>query len=116
MAFRSRLTGLAAAAALALPAAALIATLPGAAAQASTVCSPEQVTVKFANGSTHCQGYSRVTYIALREGDRIVNICAGDLALAEVFPYGVTTRPVFPGRCELVRPTPADVVVAVIPF
>src|ERR1700683_2785045 len=106
MAFRSRLAGLAAAAALVLPAATLIAALPGTAAQAAPPCSPEQATIFFANGSTHCQGYSRVTYIALREGDRIISICAGELALAEVFPYGVVTRPVLPGKCELARPTP----------
>ena len=116
MAFRSRLAGLTAAAALAVPAAALIAALPGTAAQAAPSCSAEQAAVTFNNGSTHCQGYSRVTYIALREGDRITNICAGQLALAEVFPYGIVTRPVLPGKCEAVRPTSADVVVAVIPF
>lgn len=117
MAFRSRLAVMAAAA-LALPAIALIAALPSTAAQAASACGTEQAAIMFHNGSTHCQDFGRVTYIALREGERIRQICAGDFALAEVFPYGLVTRPVLPGKCELVSsyPVRTDVTIAVIGF
>lgn len=118
MAFRSRFARLAAGAALALPAAALTTLLPGAAAQATSGCGSEQAAIIFHNGSVHCQEFGRVTYIALREGDRIKQICAGAFTLAEVFPYGLVTRPVLPGKCELLSTYPirTDVTVAALGF
>jgi hypothetical protein len=124
MAFRSRLAGLATAAALACPVAGLIAALPGTAAQASTgapatfACQAEQAAIHFINGSIHCQDYSRVTYVALKDDERIRQICAGAVTLAEVFPYGLVTRPVLPGKCELVSAYPlrTGVTVAALGF
>lgn len=69
MAFRSRIARLTAAA-LALPAGAAIALLPGTAAQAAG-CGADQAAVHFVNGSFHCQDYGSITYIALRPSDRI---------------------------------------------
>jgi hypothetical protein len=124
MAIRSRLAGLAAAAALALPAAALIAALPGTAAQASTdhpstACSVEQATINFANGTSHCQSYGRVTYIALKDDERISSICTSTLSFASIFPQAIVRLPVMPpNTCQTVNPYPktTDVVIAVLPF
>ena len=136
MAFRSRIAGLVATAAMALPATALIAALPGTAAQAAvpgpaapaqmpaaapqvpSVCGSEQAAIFFHNGSVHCQDFGRVTYIALKDNERIRQICAGEFTLAEVFPYGLVTRPVLPGKCELLAgyPLSTDVTVAALGF
>jgi hypothetical protein len=115
MAFRSRLARLTAAAAMAIPAAAVIAALPGTAAQASA-CGAEQAAIHFVNGSIHCQNYGSVTYIALREGDKIRNVCAGDKTMALVFPETAVTRPVFPGKCEVVSQNFNELVVRTIAF
>ncbi len=101
MAFRSRLARLTAVAALALPAVAAISILPGTAAQAAE-CGAQQAAVHFVNGSVHCQDYGSITYIALREGDKVRNVCAGSSTMALVFPETAVTRPVFPGKCEKV--------------
>src|SRR5579863_5110762 len=115
MAFRSRLASLTAATALAIPAAALIAALPGTAAQAAE-CSSTQAAIHFVNGSVHCQDYGSVTYIALRDGYKIRNVCAGSMTMALVFPETAVTRPVFPGKCEKVSLEFNELVVRTLAF
>lgn len=115
MAFRSRLARLTAAAALAIPAAAVIAALPGTAAQAAA-CGAEQAAIHFVNGSIHCQNYGSVTYVALRQGDKIRNICAGDKTFGLVFPETAVTRPVLPGKCEAVSLDFNELIVRTFPF
>ena len=115
MALRSRLASLTATTALAVPAAALIAVLPGTAAQAAPACSAQQATITFVNGSTHCQSFGIMTYSASTDSGKVAQICAGDMTAAEVWPTGATALAAFPGMCEQVRSTFDEIAVAVVP-
>jgi hypothetical protein len=115
MVFRSRLARLTAVAALALPAIAAISVLPATTAQAAE-CGAQQAAVHFVNGSVHCQDYGSVTYIALRESDKVKNVCAGSSTMALVFPETAVTRPVFPGKCEKVSLDFNEIVVRTLAF
>lgn len=115
MAFRSRLTRLTAGAALAIPAVAAISVLPATTAQAAE-CGAQLAAIHFVNGSVHCQDYGSITYIALREGDKIRNVCAGSSTMALVLPETAVTRPVFPGKCEKVSLDFNEIVVRTLAF
>ncbi len=116
MAFRSRIAGLAAAAALALPAAVLVAALPGTAAQAANNCNDDTAAITLIDGQTICQGYGTQTYND-RRGDMIITkICAGPEVLVQTQPYGLI-GPIFPNQCQEGRPFfGIPITVSVLPF
>ncbi len=109
MTFRSRLMGLAAAAALVIPATALIAAVPATAAQAATTCDENQATITFIDGSTGCQSAGTVLYDGQTPGTVITRICANAVIVEAMdgLPF-----PLFPGQCRPVQPNfgfPAEV-------
>jgi hypothetical protein len=67
---------LAAAAALALPAAALTALLPAGPAQAAAACTASQVAVTFADGTFACQS-SNAGDVTYPSSPAVVEVCAG---------------------------------------
>src|ERR1700761_5231395 len=116
MAFRSRLAGLAAAAALALPASVLIAALPGTAAQAANDCNDDTAAITLIDGSTIGQGYGTHTYNDRRPDTIIRKICAGPEVLVETQPYGLI-GPIFPNQCQEGHPFfGIPLTISVLPF
>jgi hypothetical protein len=81
MLFRFR--RIAAAAALALPAAALTSLLPAGPAQASVTCAANQVTVTFADGTSTCQS-SSAGIVMYPASPAVTEVCAGSSAEAIV--------------------------------